>query len=77
MNKHTEETALSAEATPEFPDVTIGELTERMQQAVTDAGWDTLMPVQAKSILHIMSGRDIMAQARTGSGKTGAFLLPT
>ncbi len=76
MSTKPEDTTLSAETAPEFPDVTLEELTERMQTAVADAGWNTLMPVQAKSILHIMAGRDVMAQARTGSGKTGAFLLP-
>ena len=34
------------------------------------------MPVQAKSIPYMLAGRDLMIQSRTGSGKTGAFLLP-
>ncbi|MBN1561414.1 DEAD/DEAH box helicase [candidate division KSB1 bacterium] len=34
------------------------------------------MPVQARAIPHLLEGRDAMIQARTGSGKTGAFLLP-
>jgi ATP-dependent RNA helicase DeaD len=34
------------------------------------------MPVQAKAIPYLFSGRDMMIQSRTGSGKTGAFLLP-
>ncbi|MBN1464163.1 DEAD/DEAH box helicase [candidate division KSB1 bacterium] len=34
------------------------------------------MPVQARAIPHLLDGRDAMIQARTGSGKTGAFLLP-
>jgi ATP-dependent RNA helicase DeaD len=33
------------------------------------------MPVQAKAIPYLMAGRDLMIQSRTGSGKTGAFLL--
>lgn len=34
------------------------------------------MPVQARAIPYLLTGRDMMIQARTGSGKTGAFLLP-
>ena len=40
------------------------------------AGWPALMPVQARAIPYLMAGRNMMIQARTGSGKTGAFLLP-
>ena len=35
------------------------------------------MPVQAQSIPYLRKGEDLMVQARTGSGKTGAFILPT
>ncbi len=34
------------------------------------------MPVQARAIPPLLGGHDVMVQARTGSGKTGAFLLP-
>ena len=34
------------------------------------------MPVQARAIPVLLEGRDVMVQARTGSGKTGAFVLP-
>ena len=34
------------------------------------------MPVQSRSMPYMLAGRDMMIQARTGSGKTGAFLLP-
>jgi len=40
------------------------------------AGWTELMPVQARAIPCLLEGQDVMVQARTGSGKTGAFLLP-
>ncbi|MBN1873988.1 MAG: DEAD/DEAH box helicase [Anaerolineae bacterium] len=47
-----------------------------MQAAVARAGWTDLMPVQARGIPYLLAGRDMMIQARTGSGKTGAFILP-
>ena len=47
-----------------------------MREAARRMGWDTLMPVQAKAIPYLLAGRDLMIQSRTGSGKTGAFVLP-
>jgi ATP-dependent RNA helicase DeaD len=47
-----------------------------LREAAGRAGWTTLMPVQARAIPYLLAGRDVMIQARTGSGKTGAFLLP-
>ena len=35
------------------------------------------MPVQSKAIPYVLNRRDVIVQARTGSGKTGAFMLPT
>ena len=57
-------------------DVTIDRLTEPLRAAVARAKWTTLMPVQARAIPYLLAGRDMMIQARTGSGKTGAYLLP-
>ncbi len=57
-------------------DVTVADLPERLQNAVREAGWKTLMPVQQKAIPYLLDGRDMIVQSRTGSGKTGAFLLP-
>jgi len=47
-----------------------------MREAAARAGWTTLMPVQARAISYLLARRNMMIQARTGSGKTGAFLLP-
>ena len=57
-------------------DVTFEELSPSLQKAASFAGWTKLMPVQARAIPYILAGRNMMIQARTGSGKTGAFLLP-
>jgi ATP-dependent RNA helicase DeaD len=43
---------------------------------VRAAGWNTLTPVQSKAMPYLFAGRDMMVQARTGSGKTGAFVMP-
>ena len=56
--------------------VGIDDLPERLQAGVKALGWPALMPVQAEAIPYIMDGRDLIVQSRTGSGKTGAFLLP-
>lgn len=52
------------------------DLPEKLQQALENAGWNSLSPVQSHSIPYQLKSRDLMVQARTGSGKTGAFLLP-
>ncbi len=59
-----------------WPDLALEDLPEKMQQACQRAGWATLMPVQARAMAAVMQRQDIMVQARTGSGKTGAFVLP-
>lgn len=59
-----------------LPPVSIDELPEIMQAAVRRAGWTELTPVQSMAIPYLQARRDLMVQARTGSGKTGAFFLP-
>jgi ATP-dependent RNA helicase DeaD len=59
-----------------LPVLTAADLAEPLRQAVARAGWSELMPVQARAIPYLLAGRDLMVQSRTGSGKTGAFLLP-
>ncbi len=64
--------------TPEdaLPRVQVADLPPRWLEAMNRMGWTELMPVQSLAIPYILAGRDVMVQSRTGSGKTGAFLLP-
>ena len=59
-----------------LPPCALEDLPEKVQLACARAGWTRLMPVQAHALPYLMAGRDIMVQSRTGSGKTGAYLLP-
>ncbi|MBI5082836.1 MAG: DEAD/DEAH box helicase, partial [Chloroflexi bacterium] len=62
--------------THNLADTTLEQLPQRLRDAASRAGWSTLMPVQARAIPYLLAARNMMIQARTGSGKTGAFLLP-
>lgn len=67
---------LFKEPDPPLPEATIASLPSALREAVGRLGWPTLMPVQQKAIPYLLAGRDIIVQSKTGSGKTGAFLLP-
>jgi len=67
----------TSEEFPEvLPEASLADLPEKLQQGAALAGWNELLPVQAKAIPYLFSQRDMMIQSRTGSGKTGAYLLP-
>jgi len=51
-------------------------LSSALLRAVQDAGFSAPMPVQARVIPIVLSGRDVIVQAQTGTGKTAAFALP-
>ena len=60
-------------AEPTFADL---DLPPALLQAVTDLGYETPSPIQARIIPHLLAGRDVLGQAQTGTGKTAAFALP-
>jgi ATP-dependent RNA helicase DeaD len=51
-------------------------LSQTIQQAISDAGFKEPSPVQKEAIPLVLEGHDIIAQAQTGTGKTAAFGLP-
>jgi ATP-dependent RNA helicase RhlE len=51
-------------------------LIEPLQRAVREKGYEIATPIQAQSIPVILAGRDILAAAQTGTGKTAGFTLP-
>ncbi|MEA4815667.1 MAG: DEAD/DEAH box helicase [Lachnospiraceae bacterium] len=51
-------------------------LSEEMLRAIEDMGFSEATPIQEKTMSLIMSGKDIIGQSQTGTGKTAAFGIP-
>ncbi|WP_374089060.1 DEAD/DEAH box helicase [Methylomicrobium lacus] len=51
-------------------------LSEPLLRAISDSGYTTPTPIQQKAIPSVLSGRDLLAAAQTGTGKTAGFTLP-
>lgn len=51
-------------------------LSEPLMRAIEESGYTTPTPIQEQTIALLLQGRDMVGQAQTGSGKTGAFALP-
>lgn len=51
-------------------------LSEQLLQAVAEQGYQQPTPIQAQAIPVILQGRDVLAGAQTGTGKTAGFVLP-
>ncbi|MBK7252661.1 MAG: DEAD/DEAH box helicase [Ignavibacteria bacterium] len=51
-------------------------LSKEIQKAVEEMGFEEATPIQSEAIPAIMSGKDIIGQAQTGTGKTASFGIP-
>ena len=54
----------------------LADLPEDIRKGIADLGWSEPMPVQTQAIPPMRKSGDLIVQARTGSGKTGAFGIP-
>ncbi|OAF66972.1 ATP-dependent RNA helicase DBP9, partial [Intoshia linei] len=55
---------------PKLEPVTFGD------DAIKNVGWNVTTPIQERAIPLALEGKDLLAHARTGSGKTGAYVIP-
>jgi ATP-dependent RNA helicase RhlE len=51
-------------------------LSESLLRAISDSGYTTPTPIQQKAIPSVLAGRDLLAAAQTGTGKTAGFTVP-
>ena len=73
MQENAQENTTHQEVTITFDDL---KLKKEVLQAVKYAGFTVPSPIQADAIPFVLAGRDMVAQAHTGTGKTAAFGLP-
>jgi ATP-dependent RNA helicase DeaD len=59
------------EQTNPLADISLEQLPAPLREAAARAGWTSLVSVQARALPYLLAGRNMMLQARTGSGKTG------
>jgi len=52
------------------------DLRREVMQAILELGYEEPTPIQAQTIPLLLSGKDVVAQAQTGTGKTAAFVIP-
>ncbi len=52
------------------------EFDEKLNQVLEEIGYSTPTPIQMQAIPIVLQGRDVLASAQTGTGKTASFLLP-
>ena len=51
-------------------------LTPEILRAIADMGFDEMTPIQEQAIPVLLTGKDVIGQAQTGTGKTAAFGIP-
>jgi ATP-dependent RNA helicase DeaD len=56
--------------------ISMADLPDMLTYSIQSTDWTTLTPVQSVALPYMFARRDVMVQARTGSGKTAAFALP-
>jgi superfamily II DNA/RNA helicase len=63
---------------PEVPEILFAELglSDPILRAIEEKGYRHPTPIQAQAIPAVLSGRDVMGVAQTGTGKTASFTLP-
>jgi ATP-dependent RNA helicase RhlE len=67
------ETTKTNEQTTTFAQM---ELSSNLQKNIFGRGYEVPMPIQSAVISHVIQGKDVVGIANTGTGKTGAFLIP-
>lgn len=75
-NEEPTQVTLGAAGEELLPEYTMADLPDPLRAGFEKLGWTALMQVQARAIPYILAHRDVMIQSRTGSGKTGAYLVP-
>ena len=79
-NTHVSSKDSPTEISPDAPvDITFAELgfDAKILKALGEIGYEKPTPIQAQAIPSAMQNRDVLGIAQTGTGKTGAFVLPT
>ncbi len=56
-----------------FEDLPVG---QKVIRAIEDLEFSNLFPIQAQAIIPLLEGKDVIGQAKTGTGKTAAFGIP-
>jgi ATP-independent RNA helicase DbpA len=51
-------------------------ISTRLKEVIRELGYTSLTPIQEQSLPHLLAGRDLIGQSKTGSGKTAAFTIP-
>jgi ATP-dependent RNA helicase DDX56/DBP9 len=72
-NNHQDDEEREEESILSFVEMGID---DRILLAIIQLGWSDPTPIQETAIPLVLEGRDILAKARTGSGKTGAYAIP-
>ncbi len=54
----------------------LSQLPQALIDTLIQLGYETMTPIQASTIPPLLEGKDVIAQAKTGSGKTAAFGIP-